>query len=91
MADLARTSTDPDERSDFFEHEAGCRERGVTIGTDWAEMRISENAWFRFARAARRAAARFRVHGGRPQKSLAIYTSGVEIQSEAISEITFTQ
>jgi len=26
---LARTSTDPDERDDFFEHGAGCRELGV--------------------------------------------------------------
>ena len=65
MIDLARTSTDPDERADFFEHEAGCRELGVTIGTDWAEMRIAEDAWFRFATAAKRAAFRFRVHGGR--------------------------
>ena len=42
MIDLARTSTDPDERADFFEHGAGCREHGVTIGTDWAEMRIGD-------------------------------------------------
>ena len=49
VIDLARTSTDPPERADFFEREAGCREHGVTIGTDWAKMRIGENAWFRFA------------------------------------------
>ena len=42
VVDLARTSTNPDERADFFERGAGCRERGVTIGTDWAEMRIAE-------------------------------------------------
>ena len=65
MIDLARTSADSDERADFFEHGAGCREHGVTIGTDWAEMRIGKNAWFRFATAAKRAAFRFRVHGGR--------------------------
>ena len=29
---LARTSTDPDKRADFFERGAGCREHGVTIG-----------------------------------------------------------
>ena len=38
--DLARTSADPDTLADFFEHDAGCRETSVTIGTDWAEMRI---------------------------------------------------
>ena len=38
VIDLARTSTDPDERADFFERGSGCRERGITIGTDWAEM-----------------------------------------------------
>jgi hypothetical protein len=64
VIDLARTSTDPDERADFIERESGCREPGVTIGTDWAEMRIAENAWFRFATAAKGAAFRFRVHGG---------------------------
>ena len=37
--DLARTSTDPDERADSFKHDAGCREHGVAIRTDWAEMR----------------------------------------------------
>ena len=42
VLDLARTSTDPDERTDFFERGAGCREHGVTIGTDWAEMRIDK-------------------------------------------------
>ena len=62
--DFARTRTDLDERADFFERDAGCRELGVTIGTDWAEMRIGEIAWFRFATAAKRAAFRFRVHGG---------------------------
>ena len=65
MIDLARMSTDSDERADFFEHAAGRRERGVTIGTDWAEMRIAKNARFRFATVAKRAAFRFRVHGGR--------------------------
>ena len=64
MIDLVRTSTDSDERADFFEREAGCREHGVPIGTDWAEMRIAERAWFRFATAAKRAAFGFRVHGG---------------------------
>ena len=64
MINVARTSTDPDERTDFFEHGAGCGEHGVTIGTDWAEMRIGEDAWCRFATAAKRAAFRFRVHGG---------------------------
>ena len=63
MIDLARTSSDPDERANFFEHDAGCRELGVTIGTDWSEMRIGENAWFRFATVAKGAAFRFRVHG----------------------------
>jgi len=62
--DLVRTSTDPDEWADFFEHCAGCHENGITMGTDWAEMRIAENAWFRLATAAKRAAFRFRVHGG---------------------------
>jgi len=42
--DLARTSTDPDKRPESFEHDAGCRERGVTSGTDWAEMRIAKSA-----------------------------------------------
>ena len=65
MIDLARTRTDPDEWTDFIERGAGCREPGVTSGTDWAEMRIAKNAWFRFAAAAKRTAFRFRVHGGR--------------------------
>ena len=65
VIDLARTSTDPDERADFVKREAGCRERGIAAGTDWAETRIAKNAWFRFATAAKRAAFRFRVHGGR--------------------------
>ena len=65
MINLARTRSDPDERADFFEHGAGCRELGVATGTDWAEMRIGEDAPFRFATAAKRAAFRFRVHGGR--------------------------
>ena len=64
MIDLARTSTDPDQRADFFERAAGYRKRGVTIRTDRAEMRIAENAWRRFATAAKRVAFRFRVHGG---------------------------
>ena len=72
MVDLARASTDPDERAYFFEHEAGCRELSVASGTDWAEMRIAENAWFRFATAAYRAAFRFRVHGGKPQTQVNI-------------------
>ena len=63
--DLVRTSSDPNERPDFSERDARCREQGVTAGTDRAEMRIAKNAWFRFATAARRAAFRFRVHGGR--------------------------
>jgi len=63
MIDLARTRTDPDERTDFFERGAGCREHGITIGTDRAKMGIGENAWFRFAATAKRAASRF--HGGR--------------------------
>ena len=42
---------------------------GVTIGTDWAEMRIAENAWFRFATEAKRKEFRFRVHGGHTQTS----------------------
>ena len=63
MINVARTSTDPDERADFFEHGAGCGEHGVTIGTDRPEMRIAENAWFRFATAAKQEAARSRVHG----------------------------
>ena len=65
MIGLARTSTDPDERADFFEREPGCREHVITIGTHWPEMRIGENAWFRFATATERAAFGFRVHGGR--------------------------
>ena len=63
MIDLARTSPDPDERTDLFEREAGCRELGVATGTDRAEMRIAENAWFRFATEAKRKEFRFRVHG----------------------------
>ena len=53
----------PTPRADFFERDAGCREHRVTIGTDWAEMRIAENAWFRFATEAKRKEFRFRVHG----------------------------
>jgi hypothetical protein len=64
VLDLVRTSTNADKRTDFFERGAGCGEHGVTIGTDWAEMRIAENAWFGFATAAKRAEFRFRVHGG---------------------------
>jgi len=30
MIDLARTNTDPDDRADFFEHDAGCRELADT-------------------------------------------------------------
>jgi len=51
VIDLARTDTDPDERTDFFEHGAGCRELGIAFGTNWAEMRIAEHAWRRFATA----------------------------------------
>jgi len=43
-------------RTEFCEHDAGCRELGVRIWTDWAEMRIAKNAWFRFAAAAKRTA-----------------------------------
>ena len=70
MIDLARTRTDPDDRADFFERTARYRKRGVAIGTNWAEMRIAENAWRRFATAAERAAFRFRVHGGQAQTSV---------------------
>jgi len=62
VADLARTSTDPDERTDFFERGAGCREHRVTSGTDWTEMRIGENAWFRFGATAKRV-----LEGGIPK------------------------
>ena len=65
MIDLARTSTDPDERADLFEHDVGCREHGVASGTDWAEMRIAESAGFSFATTAKRMTSKFRVHGGR--------------------------
>ena len=34
VIDLARTSTDPDERADFFEREAGCRQARVAIRTN---------------------------------------------------------
>jgi len=44
MLDLARTSTDPDERADFIEREARCREFGVTFRTDRTELRIGEDA-----------------------------------------------
>jgi hypothetical protein len=53
-----------DERADFFERDTGYRKRSVAIRTNWAEMRIAENAWRRFATAANRAGLRFRVHGG---------------------------
>jgi hypothetical protein len=29
VIDLARPSTDPDERADFFEHDAGCRPKDI--------------------------------------------------------------
>ena len=65
MLDLVRTSTNADRRTDFFERAADYRKRGVTIGTDRAEMRIGENAWRRFATAAKGTGFRFGVHGGR--------------------------
>jgi len=65
VSDIARTSTDPNERADFFERAASYRKSGVAIGTNWAEMRIAEHASLRFAAAAKRAAFRFRIHGGR--------------------------
>ena len=64
VIDLARTSTDPDDGANFFEHESGRRETGVTSGTHGTEMRIAKSAWFRFATAAKGATFRFRVHGG---------------------------
>ena len=70
MIDLARTRTDPDERANFFEHEARCREDCVTIGTDWAEMRIAEDAWVRFAAAAKRVTSRFAFMEGHTQTSV---------------------
>ena len=69
MIGLVRTSTDPDERVDFFERQAGCHERCVTIRTDWAEMRIAEDALRSFAAAAE-PEFRFRVHGGDTQISV---------------------
>jgi hypothetical protein len=57
----------PDERADFFERATGHRKRGVVIRTNWADMRIAENAWRRFATAAKRLTLRFRVHGGQAQ------------------------
>lgn len=53
VIDLA-ASTDSDERAGFFEHGTGCCELGIAFGTDRAEMRIAENAWRRFATAAKR-------------------------------------
>jgi hypothetical protein len=70
VIDLARTSTDTDERADFFEHEVGCRETGVAIRTNWAEIRIAQGAWRRFATAAKRVPSKFRVHGGQAQASV---------------------
>ena len=41
--DLARTSINPDDRADFFERGADCRQHGVTIGTDRGGTRIAKN------------------------------------------------
>jgi hypothetical protein len=43
-------------RTDFFERASGYRKRGVAIRTNWAKMRIAENAWRTFATAAKRLA-----------------------------------
>jgi hypothetical protein len=45
VLDLIRTSSNTDARTDLLKHDAGYSEAGVAIRTDWAEMRIPENAW----------------------------------------------
>jgi len=62
--DLVRTSTDPDERADLFEHGAGYREGSVTLGADWTEMGIGEMAGGRFTTAAEQMGFSCGLHGG---------------------------